>query len=162
MIVNLGSKITSMRDIVSVVQDRTQILFGVTSDLGNHIISYIQPNSDGGLKFIAYLERAGVKLSSSATISSYRVDLNNWSETPLFQNLSMTQNPDLTLTLDRTLSQVGVDTDGEFLILVDLKVIRQSKIFYHKYYVSDVGIYNYADFIRRKTVFLSVTKKDFP
>lgn len=163
MLRNAGNKVQGMFDTVGLIQDRTQILFNLFSDSTVRQISYAQIKEDGGIKFVAYLESSTNKLlCSSVTMSAYKVSLADWSESAIFENSSMTQQADNKYTLDKTRVDVGFDMDGEFVILVNVIFIRNSKQYLHKYYVSDIGIYEYADFLRRKIVFTNVIKKDGP
>lgn len=165
---HLGTKVNHIRITADGIlhQDRVQYLNHPNIDKQPKIISYAQINnvSGGGIKFLAYLERFGhSKITlQSATISASKISLDDWSETSLFENVSMTMQANRIYTLDKTNADLGFDNSGEFCILMLVNLYYRGNSYKDKKYVSDIGIYEYADFLRRKISFLQITKKDAP
>lgn len=166
MLRNSGHKITELAQVNSdvLIQNRVQSLRDNNSVRDAEMISYGQFNSpDGGLRLISYLQRPNSnKLKCSyCKFTVWKVSTLDWSETIIFSNESGIEQPNQSFTLDKDNAQIGFSLDGEYVLLISVEM-KRNKIYRNKYYLSDVGIYDYADFIRRKVTFLQVTKKDGP
>lgn len=112
---------------------------------------------------VAYLYNqltGGVDNASSCTVSYYKVNNPNWSET-LITSVGTTQLPNQYFYVNTPLTSLpGVDFEGGDVIRVEVAIVRSGYTFRDRVYINHLGVYDSIIRLRNDIEFLDLTKVD--
>lgn len=115
------------------------------------------------IKLAGYLynqSNGTVSAGSVCTFNIYRVSPSLWTETLLGTFVGVLQ-PNNYFYIDIPMSSLTpADLDGDNSLMVEVVITRLATTFRERIYLNHLGIYGFTTKVKKKTDFLSITKKD--